>query len=350
MSHFTVMVIGNDHETQLAPYQENNMEDCPEEFLEFNDVTEESMKEYNEEGVDMWSKDVKLLHSWDEFFKRKEEGDMFSSQIEDEEKVELGWVKTFVPFKEKYKSFEGFMSDWKGMKELDRKTGKYGYWENPQAKWDWYSLGGRWAGFFKLKSIELAGIQGHHRAKDFARIEGKEIPDIALDKVDQAKKKDIDFEGMLKEHRKIAQEYYEKIERLCGGTIPKLDYTWSEAREKFKGLSIDEIRAKYHGQYAKSYINDLCNADHLSEEDKRSLRWAELDVLQISKDEYIENSKHELSTFAVIKDGKWYQRGEMGWWACVSDEKEDSAWDKEFLKMLDEVDDETTLTVVDCHI
>jgi len=32
MSHFCVLVVGENPELQLAPYQENNMEDCPKEY------------------------------------------------------------------------------------------------------------------------------------------------------------------------------------------------------------------------------------------------------------------------------------------------------------------------------
>ena len=56
------------------------------------------------------------------------------------------------------------------------------------------------------------------------------------------------------------------------------------------------------------------------------------------------------STFAVVKDGRFYERGEMGWWAVVIDEKDPEAWDKEFWKLLENVSDETMLSVVDCHI
>jgi hypothetical protein len=30
--------------------------------------------------------------------------------------------------------------------------------------------------------------------------------------------------------------------------------------------------------------------------------------------------------FAVVKDGKWYERGEMGWWGIVHDEKNRDRW------------------------
>jgi hypothetical protein len=35
--------------------------------------------------------------------------------------------------------------------ELNEATGKNGYWINPNARYDWYELGGRWRGYLKLK-------------------------------------------------------------------------------------------------------------------------------------------------------------------------------------------------------
>lgn len=101
MSHFTVLVVGENPEDQLAPFQESNMDDCPEEYLEFFDVTEKYQKQYQE-------------------------------------------------MKQDYPSFDTFMSDYAGYDAVDPKTLKYGYWKNPRAKWDWYLLGGRWSGYFLL--------------------------------------------------------------------------------------------------------------------------------------------------------------------------------------------------------
>jgi hypothetical protein len=56
-----------------------------------------------------------------------------------------------------------------------------------------------------------------------------------------------------------------------------------------------------------------------------------------------------LSAFAVLIDGKWHERGRMGWWAAVSDEKPEGEWEAEFTKLLAENPD-SWLTVVDCHI
>ena len=88
MSHFTVMVIGENPEKQLAPYQENNMGNCPEEYLSFVDETE-----YLKEG-------------WD--------------KLTEEEKDEYG------------NSFREYAKDYKKHPDEER----YGFYENLNAKWD----------------------------------------------------------------------------------------------------------------------------------------------------------------------------------------------------------------------
>lgn len=57
-----------------------------------------------------------------------------------------------------------------------------------------------------------------------------------------------------------------------------------------------------------------------------------------------------IPTFAVLKDGHWYEKGHMGWWACVSEEKAAKKWDAEFRSLLKGLKDDTELVLVDCHI
>lgn len=52
----------------------------------------------------------------------------------------------------------------------------------------------------------------------------------------------------------------------------------------------------------------------------------------------------------MLKDGVWYEKGRMGWWACVHDEKEEDTWRNMFNKLLDETPDSELLTICDCHI
>lgn len=59
---------------------------------------------------------------------------------------------------------------------------------------------------------------------------------------------------------------------------------------------------------------------------------------------------YDFTTFAVLlPDGKWYEKGKMGWWAIVSDEKED--WGTHYKeRFLDTANPDWVLTIVDCHI
>jgi len=59
----------------------------------------------------------------------------------------------------------------------------------------------------------------------------------------------------------------------------------------------------------------------------------------------------------VDTNGDWHERGEMGWWACVSNEKDQDDWDeevKEYVKHLTELPDEERNAIVvyavDFHI
>ena len=57
-----------------------------------------------------------------------------------------------------------------------------------------------------------------------------------------------------------------------------------------------------------------------------------------------------LTTYAVLKDGKWYERGQMGWFGISSNEKDPEEWSSNFYKLIDSLPEDTRLTIVDCHI
>jgi hypothetical protein len=342
MSHFTVLVVGENIEEQLAPFQENNMDDCPKEYLEFSDEEEESKKEYEEETIEMYRKisDGTLYYTWDARFRKETEPHYhkFSEELTE------GYEKVNVSYKEKYATFEEFMEDYKGFNERDAETGKYGYWRNPNAKWDWYQIGGRWTGMFKLKKGTMEYATGSAGLMTEPAEEGY---------ADQCKKKDIDFDGMRQDAENRAIKEYDMVAKFFGGTIPKLRYRWKDMIDengKFTGMDIDDKRTMYHAQEPLMELkNRREEIDKLPKEERSFMIWLDLENFQCTKEEYIQDARDSsIVTFALVKDGKWYERGEMGWWACVSNENDN--WDKEYSKLLDEISDDTLLTVVDCHI
>jgi len=202
MSHFkvTVLLRGTENiaervKESLAPFQENNMGDCPRQYLKFFDETETIIKEY-ETGS--------------------------------------GYVEPKVAHKQAYATIEEFAEAWHGREKTA--DGKFGYWENPNKKWDWWTIGGRWAR--DLIGERTRGSNGPHGG----------TPDT-------------------------------------GGNVGLL----GDARE-----------------------------------DYTSFAW-------------------------LTPEGEWIERGEMGWWATVVDEKDESAW-KESCKQIIEKYRDCTAVVVDCHI
>lgn len=292
MSHFTVMVIGKEPEKQLQPYHEYECTGIKDEYVKFveaGETREELRAEYEE---------VKEEYS--------------------------------------YKSFEEFLRDYYGYQEKDGKVGRY---TNPNAKWDWYQLGGRWNGFFKLKSNRTgkAGSPGIMRSP------------AKRGYADQCLKGDIDIEGMYMETYDEAFEHYGKVLEVFGGEIPKLDYFWEDLIQG-ENVNYDEAREKYHNQPAMLQFKEL-KIKYKDDKEKDFLMWLDFADYQCTQIEYAERAaRTTFQTFAFIKDGKWYEQGEMGWWGCVSNEKDPDEWNKQFMDMFKALPDDTLISIMDCHI
>lgn len=295
MSHFAVLVIGENPEEQLAPYQENNMGDCPKKYLKFVDQEEEMKAEY-ETGSDYNSK----------------------------------------PFKEAFPSFEHFAKEYHGITK-DEETGKYGYYENPNAKWDWYLLGGRWTGFFRLKP-KADGKRGEP---------GIMTKPAKVGYADQTRKGDVDIEGMMDEAGIKARDNYRKVAVLFGGEIPKIEKTWAEFMKDETIPGVEEKRTQYWAQPAMAKLEEI-RKSNLKGDDRSLAVWLDLEKYQVTEEQYVQDARdNALVTFAVLKDGKWYERGKMGWWATVTNEKEDEEWKGEFSSILKNLPDDTILSVYD---
>lgn len=52
----------------------------------------------------------------------------------------------------------------------------------------------------------------------------------------------------------------------------------------------------------------------------------------------------------VNKDGEWYEKGEMGWFAITTNEMEEDTWRATFEEYISTVEDDCLVTVVDFHI
>jgi hypothetical protein len=186
--------------------------------------------------------------------------------------------------------------------EKDKKTGKCGFWYNPNAKWDWYQIGGRWSGSIKLKN----GHCGNLGEKSWAN-ERVEIPE---NMTDQALVKDCDFS--------MNQEEYNKAIRFWEVVIDHSELKNGESNDDFTTF------------YRESYYTNKYK----------------------TKEDY---AKHcaSFTTFAFVTDnGEWNEEGSMGWFGCSDTTNESlksyQSTFEEYLKYAEQND--LYITIVDCHI
>lgn len=159
MGHFPAyIIIPNDtkdiHETVstlLSPYQDSlNGGECADEYLVFYDMEDDIRKAYEHESREM----VRLGDDGplEEFHNNPKFPPKFHTppgmpfeELISPYPLPAGYVKVEVPLKQLYSTFEEFTAD----RERDPKTGKYGFWVNPHAKWDWWMIGGRATGMLE---------------------------------------------------------------------------------------------------------------------------------------------------------------------------------------------------------
>ena len=117
--------------------------------------------------------------------------------------------------------------------------------------------------------------------------------------------------------------------------------SWQECRDMFP-TKLDEAQDFYFAQTQISAIKaNLGHGDLFFEKDE----------LLVGRERYVQTARASaVAPFAFVQDRNWHERGEMGWWGVVIDEKDRNSWAEQFMKAFDALPDDTVLTVVDCHI
>lgn len=137
MSHFTVMVIGDNPEDQLMPYSENLDVD---EYV-VGTISDGDKGEFTE-FYTVYDKDRKHGH-------------VSKDQAEANKKMSFDDL------------YSKYGEDWNGGCWRKNKDGEWAEYStySPISKWDWYILGGRWSGMIKLKD-NTDGVYGSPEVLD----------------------------------------------------------------------------------------------------------------------------------------------------------------------------------------
>lgn len=338
MSHFSVSVIvphdySNSHVTAndienclhriLAPYDEQTEE---AEYREFEDRTDEAKADYETDTMRVIRyPDGTIRSIYDRIFTDKfyihedviyqygaEKSIADKLQMEESKALEL--VNDY-PVKAWYASFEAYCEEHRGY--IQDSEGLWGYTYNPNAKWDWWQIGGRFSRNFLVKEDLEDCIISYDRSSG--------EPDGAprgYKYVDAARKKDICWDLM----KQLTVEEVEKGYQKCVAAFASNDPTGFGPLTK---IVEDGIASWGSMIYLKGETLDEFKA-----------RKGATDM-----DQYM------ISSFAAIdRNGDWLGSGNMGWFGISTNDKEERAWNDELQTLMNEAQDDDFLVVVDCHI
>ncbi len=291
MTHFTVLVVGDNVEEQLLPYHEFECTGFDNQYVQDIDVTEDFNAQFQRDKEDGYATISEYLTEYRGI-----------NIINNMDELDL---------KGKHKYGYALMDGDKIIKVVCR--------TNPNRKWGWWVEGGRWTGFFTLKDGS---------------------------KSNSAKKSDIDFDKMLQKTLAPRLDDYHLFSAYKGfnislNTLRKNFKTWEQLRLD-SSLNIEQRREIYNAQELVKVFKQLL-PDYWGADD---------DIISLEYENYLEKeTRAALKTHAMVINSQWHQKGQMGWFAC-SDETEDSTakYYKFFESTLNSLPDDTLLTLVDCHI
>lgn len=270
--------------------------------------------------------------------------------------------QAFERHKDEGQTFEDFAKEWTGN---DVKDGKVFRRTNPNKKWDWWQIGGRWKGMLIPKAGAKATYVGS------PGLMGSSYSD-ATGNVDACAKADLDLDAM----RKIAVEnrradVRRAYDAALTATRELVGLNQIEAEGRIDDASITAMwqeLVKKHGELFKAWEDAERPGRFWPWAEQQDSRFAVLvkakiagigpwdfygaDVPPEEPDPFAWCDKATaLSTLAFLgTDGVWRERGEMGWFGVVHDEKKSGDWEAEYKAALDAVPDDHWVWVVDYHI
>lgn len=332
MSHFSVLVVTdnpNDVEAALQPFHEYECTGIDDEYVIDVDKTDE-VNEWLDEDIYVGNKksDGKLDYH-------------FREESAQEHLADYKLVKRREYIGMTGEDLDNEIKEYHGYKLKD---GKWFDRTNPNAQWDWWVVGGRWSGLLKAKP-------GAEASKGEKGLMGSQYSEKG---VDVCRVGDLDVKGMRDEAINRIRQRYENAHAKYQKNNPDTSFEQYNSLVKRMGESLEALRAKYEAAgkpdaFAK-FIDDQKEAGDMDAIFFRTTEIDDWDGITYGKtvDDKIA-AVTPLTTHAVLMDGKWYERGEMGWWGHINDDK-GKQWEEEFEKLFNSLPADKWLTVVDCHI
>lgn len=320
MSHFSVLVVGN-VDYNMAPFHEFECDGVDDEFVQTIDITDRYKADYHKALEDQ-KKDPNAQYGF--------KGKTFKEYLQDYCGLHFAESPNSLDLEGEHKYGYFYAVGEDDFKVFDR--------TNPNKFYDYYGSGYK---AFKLKKP----------IKDINYRTGEEEETFYTN---QAKVKDIDFEGKWAEEEKKARELYRKIVAALGYT-PSLEHTWASLVDQFypedgkePTLTRDKASEIYESQKA---VKDFAKLFEDKKLDRYELGiFSKVDDFCMTEDEYVKSQSIHSLSFGYVVNREYHSRGDMGWWACVSNEKDPVDWDTQYQEFIKSLNPEDELTMLDCHI
>jgi hypothetical protein len=347
----------------LAPYHEFECTGVVDEFVKSVDCTadvraELANREDKTESVAEWIEDN---HGW-KFVAEGEQPDL-------EGRHKYGW----------------FRVDSAGelVEAFDR--------TNPDKKWDWWVIGGRWSGYFPSRTVQAVestvdaelrvaeeafeerrknrtGAQGEHEEllllrrrvdalSKLAFAGRRRQPGVRLGRAgtfnnvpelghsDYVRKRELDLDAVATKTRERIETFFAEYQRLIAGEK-------FSAFEGPRSLALDIGLVEVRQGPLLPGETGLPWRGQVPEDDRRA-DWHDMYKTVTLEQLFAEyaDAFNPIAGYAFLDENGWHEPGEMGWWGCSSDTPETLlASKKQFTTWLKETPDDAWLVAVDCHI
>lgn len=272
MTHFRAVVVSNNYEKALKPYNEGD-----EKYFEPKDYTGEYADKTREE---IRSDGFKIVES-----------------DKDENACLL--------HKQNYARFDG------------DKLVKVIYFSNPNAKYDYYG--------------DVTYYNGDGSDYLVFKDEYKHIKDTS-----EIKLKYIDFPATMEKERERRRKAYQKYVEVLGHA-PNFK-TWDMLEKEFgkEFVSKEECKDFYWDQPDVAAYNE-----HIS-------WYGNPDAYMCTEEEFVNKSIYPFSI--IVTDKEWIAKHEVGWFAVTYDEIPAEEYNRRVDDAVKEINPETSVHIMDCHI
>lgn len=285
---------------------------------------------------------------------------------------------------------------------------------NPDGHWDWWTIGGRWRGYFDRAQVvvqpgdrnpgtfvhpadrhgdfldpsragkrilapgqelqpgdALLGRPGSGESLDIADGKGTET---YTGRADQLQWRDVDMDASRARKRAEAEAEYDRYEDATAGVEPP-PWTFRELADRtltaaglpteWKDFYASEEQAREDGDedWRKAWDDAMCLARKVWHEHPwitalhKARLWSDDDditwwcVRTGGRAEYVRRATARACVpYAIVHNGEWIAKGRMGWFGMSDDKVTQDDWNASVQAFYAQLPPDVWVTAVDCHV